>query len=202
MERVNTAYDTLSSNSSEERSSRVLATSSNDRDLAELALVQRAAKWWHDLLDKFPGKHEKKSHNSWFSRSIPVVASTLCLETGFSISPSAKTLTGFQSSRVSFATKEGRFGRWRYQQCKFDKRKGLNTIERGDYILLVNKRVVYLMNGKEVGEIIRKSGRPLRIRFAKPCDKTRWKSLLMPDGSQSVQKWDDSDVSLRCSSEV
>lgn len=67
--------------------------------------------------------------------------------------------------------------------------------------MLVNKRVVFLMNGKEVSEMIRKSKRPLRIRFAKPCDKTRWKSLLMPDGSQGVQKWDDSDVSLRYSSE-
>lgn len=57
---------------------------------------------------------------------------------------------------------------------------------------------MYLMDAKEVKDILRIEKRPLTICFARPCSRSHWKKLLMPGGEIKIQKWGDSDVFVGC----
>ena len=58
----------------------------------------------------------------------------------------------------------------------------------------MDKQVTYMMEAKEVRNILRNAKRPLSICFACPCSRSHWKKILMPNGETKIQKWGDSDV--------
>ena len=66
----------------------------------------------------------------------------------------------------------------------------------GWYILSLNRQSVIEMDFMGVCEMLNALRRPLRIRFAKPAPRVKWKRIQLENGVEKIKKWDDSDVGL------
>lgn len=64
----------------------------------------------------------------------------------------------------------------------------------GWYILSINNQSVIEMDFIGVCDMLNTAKRPLRIRFAKPASRMKWKRIKLGNGMEKIKKWDDSDV--------
>lgn len=67
-------------------------------------------------------------------------------------------------------------------------------MKKGDYIIAVNGEPVIFLGPREVKSKLKKSPRPMTVRFAHPCSKEDYTTITSPDGFKKTKKWDDSDV--------
>ena len=68
----------------------------------------------------------------------------------------------------------------------------------GWYILSINHQSVIEMDFMSVCDMLNALRRPLRIRFAKPAPRLKWRRIQLGNGIEKIKKWDDSDVGLLC----
>ena len=77
--------------------------------------------------------------------------------------------------------------------------QGCGAITKGDFIYAVNGESVIYMTPNDVKERLKKSKRPMTVRFAKPVSKSHYKTITTPNGEKKIKKWGDSDVCIRMS---
>ncbi len=52
------------------------------------------------------------------------------------------------------------------------------------------------MGPKEVKSRLKKSSRPMTVRFARPCSKSHYKTIVSPEGEKKTQMWSTQDVGI------
>lgn len=74
--------------------------------------------------------------------------------------------------------------------------QGCGVIKKGDFIYAINGEKVIFESPNDVKAKLKKSKRPMTVRFAKPVSKSHYKTITTPDGEKKTKKWGDSDVLL------
>lgn len=72
--------------------------------------------------------------------------------------------------------------------------QGCGAIHKGDFIIEVNGESVVFLKPKEVKSKLKKSSRPLTVRFARPCSSKHYRTIYSPEGEKKIQKWSNQDV--------
>ena len=74
--------------------------------------------------------------------------------------------------------------------------QGCGAVKKGDLIYAVNGETVIFMSINDVKDKLKKSKRPMTVRFVKPVSKSHYKTITAPNGEKRIKMWGDSDVSL------
>ena len=72
--------------------------------------------------------------------------------------------------------------------------QGCGAVHKGDFIIAVNGEPVTFLGPRDVKGKLKKSPRPLTVRFAHHCSKEDYKTITSPEGEKKTQKWRDDDV--------